>query len=294
MDKASSNIKQDFVKKGLLIVGLGFMGGSLAKGLRKQGFDKPIYGLDINPQAIKKGIELGVINRGWSDYEKVPWEEIDFVILASPVGTFEKIAQKLKDKITPQTTVSDLGSTKRLVYRMEEILGPRFVGAHPIAGTEKSGVEHSIDNLYEGKKLIITPTSETDKNHLQRVVNLWKFLKTEIEFMSPELHDYIFGVVSHLPHAVAFALVDTLRAMSNENIDLFKYPGAGFKDFTRIAASDPVMWRDIFIANKDNMLKAIEHFKRSLEKLENLIKEEKREDLKEYLNEISILRRNLD
>ncbi len=294
MDKASSNIKQDFVKKGLLIVGLGFMGGSLAKGLRKQGFDKPIYGLDINPQAIKKGIELGVINRGWSDYEKVPWEEIDFVILASPVGAFEKIAQKLKDKITPQTTVSDLGSTKRLVYRMEEILGPRFVGAHPIAGTEKSGVEHSIDNLYEGKKLIITPTSETDKNHLQRVVNLWKFLKTEIEFMSPELHDYIFGVVSHLPHAVAFALVDTLRAMSNENIDLFKYPGAGFKDFTRIAASDPVMWRDIFIANKDNMLKAIEHFKRSLEKLENLIKEEKREDLKEYLNEISILRRNLD
>ncbi len=270
------------------------MGGSLAKGLRKQGFDKPIYGLDINPQAIKKGIELGVINRGWSDYEKVPWEEIDVVILASPVGTFEKIAQKLKDKITPQTTVSDLGSTKRLVYRMEEILGPRFVGAHPIAGTEKSGVEHSIDNLYEGKKLIITPTSETDKNHLQRVVNLWKFLKTEIEFMSPELHDYIFGVVSHLPHAVAFALVDTLRAMSNENIDLFKYPGAGFKDFTRIAASDPVMWRDIFIANKDNMLKAIEHFKRSLEKLENLIKEEKREDLKEYLNEISILRRNLD
>ena len=285
---------EGFVNKALLIVGLGFMGGSLAKGLRKRGFEKPIYGLDINPDAIKVGKEIGVIDDGWSDYDKVPWEEIDFVVLASPVGTFERIANQLKDRIERNTTVSDLGSTKRLVYRLEKIL-PTFVGAHPIAGTEKSGVIHSVDNLYEGKKLIITPTKETDKYHLQRVENLWKFLGAKIEYMSPELHDFVFGAVSHLPHAVAFALVDALRELSQEgNIDLFEYPGAGFKDFTRIAASDPTMWRDIFLENKDNLLRSIRAFKNSLERLERLVENGEGKELREYLNEISLLRRSLD
>jgi len=285
---------EEFFKGSLLIVGLGFMGGSLAKALKKHGFNKPIYGIDINPKAVQLGKKLGVIDNGWTAYKEVPWEEIDTVILASPVGTFESIAKQLKEHIGKDTTVSDLGSTKRLVYKMEKLLGTRFVGAHPIAGTEKSGVEHSIDNLYEGKKLIITPTENTDKFHLKKVERLWKQLGANVEYMSPELHDYIFGVVSHLPHAVAFALVDTLRIMSNEEVNLFNYPGAGFKDFTRIAASDPTMWRDIFLENKDYVLEAIENFKRSLSTLEQLIKEGKKEELRKFLNEISLLRRNLD
>ena len=283
-----------FIEGSLLIIGLGFMGGSLAKSLRKKGFKNPIYGLDVNPKAIEKGKELKVIDEGWTSYKSVPWEEIDTVILASPVGTFEKIANQLKGYVKEETTVSDLGSTKRLVYRMEDILGNRFVGAHPIAGTEKSGVEHSIDNLYEGKKLIITPTERTDTRHLKKVESLWKFVGAKVEYMSPELHDYIFGVVSHLPHAVAFALVDTLRLMSDDRVNLFKYPGAGFKDFTRIAASDSTMWRDIFLENRDKVLEAIDTFKSSLNTLENLIKEGKREELKRFLDEISLLRRNLD
>ena len=270
------------------------MGGSLARELKRKGFSKPIYGLDINPRAIESGKALGVIDEGWNSYNSVPWEGIDFVIISTPVRTFADIARQLKDRITPGTTVSDLGSTKRLVYKMESILGGKFVGAHPIAGTEKSGVENSVDNLYGGKKLIITPTEKTEKQHLKRVEDLWKFVGAKIEFMSPELHDYIFGVVSHLPHAVAFALVDTLRLMSDRNVDLFTYPGAGFKDFTRIAASDPVMWRDIFLENKDNVLKAIENFKSSLETLSKLIKEEKEEELTKFLDEISYLRRNMD
>jgi len=280
--------------KGLLIVGLGFMGGSLARELKKKGFSKPIYGLDIAKDPIEVGKEIGVIDDGWTDYDRVPWEDIDFIVLASPVGTFEDIALQLKDRIRGNTTVSDLGSTKRLVYRLEKIL-PTFVGAHPIAGTEKSGVIHSIDNLYEGKKLIITPTERTDKYHLQRVENLWRFIGAKVEYMSPELHDFVFGAVSHMPHAVAFALVDALRELSQEgNINLFKYPGGGFKDFTRIAASDPTMWRDIFLDNKDNLLKTLKAFKSSIERLEKLVEEGKKEKLKEYLNEISLLRRSLD
>jgi len=285
---------EDFVKRGLLIVGLGFMGGSLAKGLKKKGFDKPILGLDINPEAINIGRNIGVIEEGWTDYERVPWKDIDFVILASPVGTFESIAERLKGRIEKDTTVSDLGSTKRLVYKLEKVI-PTFVGAHPIAGTEKSGVIHSIENLYEDKKLIITPTERTDKYHLWKVERLWKFLGSKIEYMSPELHDFVFGAVSHLPHAVAFALVDALRELSEEGkIDLFKYPGAGFKDFTRIAASDPTMWRDIFLENRDYLLKSVRAFKNSLGRLERLIEEGKGKELREYLNEISFLRRNLD
>ncbi|NPB05662.1 MAG: prephenate dehydrogenase [Aquificae bacterium] len=282
-----------FSAEGILIVGLGFMGGSLAKALKKRGFSGPVFGLDVNPEAVERGKKLGVVDGGWTDYDSVPWKDVDFVILASPVRTFEAIARNLKGRLKKEATVSDLGSTKRLVYRLEEVLGPRFVGAHPIAGTEKSGVEHARADLYEGKKLIITPTERTDPFHLERVKNLWTFLGSKVEFMSPELHDFVFGVVSHLPHAVAFALVDTLRALSGE-VDLFKYPGAGFKDFTRIAASDPTMWRDIFLENKDNLLKSIESFKNSLERLEKLIKEERAEELKEYLNEISVLRRGLD
>jgi len=285
---------EGFIENGLLIVGLGFMGGSLSKELKKKGFNKTIYGLDINPTAIEIGQNLGVIDKGFTEYEKVPWDEIDFVVLASPVGTFETIAKLLKGFVNGKTTVSDLGSTKRLVYKMEKIIGSNFVGAHPIAGTEKSGVIYSVDNLFEGKKVIITPTVDTDKYHLQRVENLWKFIGAKIEYMSPELHDFIFGVVSHLPHAVAFALVDTLRELSDKKVNLFEYPGAGFKDFTRIAASDPTMWRDIFLNNKDNLLKSLQVFKKSLEKLEELIREEKKEELKEYLGEISLLRRSLD
>ncbi len=270
------------------------MGGSLARALKKRGFDKPVYGLDINPEAVKLGEQMGVIDGGFTDYDAVPWSEVDFVVISTPVRTFGKIAESLKGRIEGGTTVSDLGSTKRLVYRMEEVIGSNFVGAHPIAGTEKSGVVHSVDNLYEGKKLIITPTEKTDRKHLERVKELWEFLGSKVEFMSPELHDYIFGVVSHLPHAVAFALVDTLRAMSSEEVNLFEYPGAGFKDFTRIAASDPTMWRDIFLENRDNLLKAIREFKNSLGVLEKLVEGGKEEELREYLGEISLLRRNLE
>jgi len=268
------------------------MGGSLARALREGGFEGKIYAVDADPGAIKKGKELKVIDEGFTDYDAVPWEEVDLVVVATPVGAFKSVARALKDRLKPDATVTDLGSTKGLVYEMENLLGGRFVGAHPIAGTEKSGVEHSRADLYRNKKLIITPTEKTDPEHLKRVKELWKRLGAKIELMSPELHDFVFGVVSHLPHAVAFALVDTLRSMSKE-VNLLDYPGAGFKDFTRIAASDATMWKDIFLENKQNLLKSIREFKSALERLEQLVEEGKEEELKNHLREISSLRRSL-
>ena len=279
----------------VLIVGVGFMGGSFAKALRKHGFTGKIYGYDINPESIEKAKALGVIDDGTTNLPEVKNFNPSLVMLSSPVRTFERIAQELKNYISSDTVVTDQGSVKgNLVYRLEEILGSRYVGGHPIAGTEKSGVEHSIAELYEGKKIILTPTERTDVKALGLVRELWEELGGEVEYMTPELHDYVFGVVSHLPHAVAFALVDTLIKLSKPDVDLFKYPGGGFKDFTRIAKSDPVMWRDIFLANKENVLLAIEGFINSLRELERLIKEEREEELTEFLKEVKTKRMEID
>ena len=279
----------------ILIVGVGFMGGSFAKALRKRGFKGKIYGYDINPESIKKAKSLGVIDEGTTNLSDVAAFNPSLVMLSSPVRTFEGIAKELKKYISPKAIVTDQGSVKgELVYRLEEILGSRYVGGHPIAGTEKSGVEHSLEDLYEGNRVILTPTEKTDIVALRTVRELWEFVGGRVEYMTPELHDYVFGVVSHLPHAVAFALVDTLIRLSKPEIDLFKYPGGGFKDFTRIAKSDPVMWRDIFLANKENLLLAIEGFISSLRELVRLIKEEREEELTEFLREVKTKRMEVD
>lgn len=279
----------------VLIVGVGFMGGSFAKALRRRGFTGKIFGYDINPESIKKAKEHKVIDEGTTDLSRIKEFNPSLIMLSSPVRTFEPIAKELKKYISPKAVVTDQGSVKgELVYKLEEILGSRYVGGHPIAGTEKSGVEHSLDNLYEGKKVIITPTEKTDVKALGIVRELWEDLGAEVEYMSPELHDYVFGIVSHLPHAVAFALVDTLIKLSKPGVDLFKYPGGGFKDFTRIAKSDPVMWRDIFLENKENVLLAIEGFVNSLRELARLIKEEREEELTEFLKEVKTKRMEID
>ncbi len=278
----------------LLIIGVGFMGGSFALALRRGGFEGSIYGIDIKQETIERAKAMGVIEEGGTDLHLVEKFSPRFVVLASPVRTFRSIGRALREYIDRETVITDLGSVKgRLVFELEDILGDRFVGSHPIAGTEKSGVEHSFGELFEGKKVVITPTDRTDREALDEVVGLWKLTGGKVEFMDPMLHDWVFGAVSHLPHAVAFALIDALIEMSDE-VDLFKYPGAGFKDFTRIAGSDPVMWRDIFLENKENVLKAIDVYSQSLKRLGDLIENEDEEALTEYLREAKQRRLSLE
>jgi prephenate dehydrogenase len=278
----------------LLIIGTGFMGGSLALSLRDAGFEGRIYGLDIDPGAVEKAERLGVVDRGFTDYRPLKGIEVSMVVMATPVRTFRDIALKLRDLIGEETVVTDLGSVKGdLVYDLETLLGPRFVGGHPIAGTEKSGVENSVRGLFRGRKVIVTPTDRTDGEALRKVVDLWKRVGGVVEFMDPHLHDRVFGAVSHLPHAVAFALIDAIEKLSEE-VDLFRYPGGGFKDFTRIAASDPIMWRDIFLENKDNVLRAMEVYMGSLKHLMDLIGRGEEEELTEFLKEAKTRRLSLE
>jgi prephenate dehydrogenase len=260
------------------------MGGSFSLAVKSR-LGCSTFGIDINPEAIKKGKELGVIDEGSTQMLALKDFEPDLVVLAVPVGAFEQVARGLKEVLDEKVLITDLGSVKgRLVYMMEDFFGEHFVGGHPIAGTEKSGVQYSNPELFKNKRVVLTPTERTDRLALQKVKLMWEKLDAFVEFMDPFVHDVVFGAVSHLPHAVAFALMDAMENLSKKtNIDLFLYPGGGFRDFTRIAASDPVMWRDIFLENRENLLWAIDEFIQSLEKLKGLIEEGKKEELIEYL-----------
>jgi len=263
----------DWNFKEVCIVGLGLIGGSFALNLRLKGFPGKITAVDINPEAIEKGIELEVIDSGSIKHSIA--ESADLIVLATPVGAYENVLKQLKPFISRDAIVSDLGSVKgHLVYKCEEILKgvAPFVGGHPIAGTEKSGVENVVENLFEGAKFIITPTENTDKIAMEKVANLWRRLGSEIVVMDPYHHDRVFAAVSHLPHVVAYSIVDAIDKLSKElSTDLFQLTGGGFRDFTRIAMSDPVMWRDICIENRENLLSALKTFRESIEKVEKLI-----------------------
>lgn len=275
------------------IIGVGFMGGSFALACKEE-FQCQVFGVDINPKAIEKGKALGVIDEGAINIEGLKAFDPELVVIATPVRSFEAIGKALRDIISPSCIVSDLGSVKgRLVYLMEDLLGGRFVGGHPIAGTEKAGVENAIKDLFKSKRFILTPTAKTDPLAKEKIRKLWESLKSVVEEMDPYFHDFVFGAVSHLPHAIAFALIEALSELSKD-VDLFKYPGAGFKDFTRIAASDPIMWRDIFLENKGEVIRAIETYEGALKRLKELIQEEKIEELQNYLSVASQRRRSLE
>ncbi|MFN7064644.1 MAG: prephenate dehydrogenase [Aquificaceae bacterium] len=277
----------------IAIIGVGFIGGSFALAC-KEAFDCQVFGVDINPRAIEKAKELCVIDEGSTKIEDIRAFDPQLIIIATPVRTFEGIGKALAVLIDNRCMVSDLGSVKgKLVYLMENLLSDRFVGGHPIAGTEKAGVENALRDLFKGKRFVITPTPRTNPYAKEMVKKLWEGLGSLVEEMDPYLHDFIFGAVSHLPHAVAFALIEAIERLSKE-VNLFRYPGGGFRDFTRIAASDPIMWRDIFLENKHELLRAIETFEESLGKLKELIEKEKVEELKEYLSLASQKRRALE
>ena len=274
------------------VIGVGFMGGSFALAC-KEATGCEVFGVDINPLAINRAKELMVIEEGSTDIRDMKDFEPELVVLATPVRTFKGIGEALKELLPSSCLVSDLGSVKgHLVYMLEELLGNRFVGGHPIAGTEKAGVENAFKDLFKGKRFILTPTEKTDPEAKEKVRSLWKLIGSVVEEMDPYFHDFVFGAVSHLPHAVAFALMEAIERMSKD-IDLFKYSGGGFKDFTRIAGSDPIMWRDIFLENSKNVLQAIDVFVKALMELRSLIEDSSEEKLTAYLSKASMRRREI-
>ncbi|MGC8868319.1 MAG: prephenate dehydrogenase [Sulfurihydrogenibium sp.] len=282
--------------KGILIIGLGLIGGSLALGLKREGYKGKIYGYDLNENRVKTALELKAVDEGFNSLENIPWESVDLVVLSTPVKTFLDIAKTIKPFLNQDTVVSDVGSVKGdLVLKIHEVLKPHtFVGVHPIAGTEKEGIENAKPDLFKNARLILTPIGE-DTEKVEKVEKLWKDLGSRTEVMDPHLHDFVFASVSHLPHAIAFSLVDSLITLSKESgIDLFKYPGGGFRDFTRIAASSPTIWKDIFLENKENLIHTLDTFLQSVQKLKDAIEKEDENKIIEILSESREKRLSID
>jgi prephenate dehydrogenase len=225
---------------------------------------------------LKTAVTMGAIDRYVAD-AKEGVRDADLVVLATPVDTYERHLKEWASCLKPGAIVSDVGSVKgELVEQSERLVpaGVHFVGAHPIAGKEKTGVAAASENLFTGMRCILTPTKQTNQQALERVRTLWQEAGSIVLDVDPHLHDKLLGAVSHLPHVAAFALMDALIAIRAElpSLDLAGHSGGGLRDTTRIAASSPEMWRDIFLWNRDNIVAFIEAYERSLGDLKRLIR----------------------
>lgn len=259
------------------IVGVGLIGGSLGMILKRKGLADRVVGVGRRVENLKKAVELGAIDHYVVDSTEGV-READLVVLATPVDTYERHLKEWASCLKAGAIVTDVGSVKGpLVEQAEAALphGVHFVGAHPIAGKEKTGVVAGTPQLFTGARCIITPTKTTDPEALERVRALWRETGSVVMEMDPYEHDKILGAVSHLPHVAAFALTNALidlRERLIPSLDLAGHSGGGLRDTTRIAASSPEMWRDIFLWNRDNIVACIEAYERSLARLKQLIK----------------------
>ena len=255
------------------LIGCGLMGGSFALALKRAGLVKRVVGYSKSPSTTERARQMGVIDVE-APSALLAVSGADIVLLAVPVSASEATFKAIRHLITPSTLVMDVGSTKHdVVDAARRVLKDNvgcFVPAHPITGKEVSGVEHVDANLYTGKQVILTPIERTYTVQLQKAVAVWTALGCNVLQMSPQAHDAAYAAVSHLPHLLAFALINSVAGQA-QGMDYLSLAGPGFRDFTRIAASDPKMWRDILLANKEELLAQSKAFQKTLQSLERLI-----------------------
>jgi len=257
----------------LVVIGVGLIGGSLARVLRLKGEVGEIVGVGRGAANLQRAVEIGVIDSYTHD-PVAAVEGADMVFLAIPVCSIAAMTARIAPALAQGCVVTDGGSVKgEVVAACEQLMPPGtfFVGGHPIAGTERSGVDASFSTLYEGKRCIITPTPDTDQTALDKVVRMWKCAGSEVVIMDVAKHDRVLAAISHLPHMVAYALVNAVGDYDRFDESILKYTAGGFKDFTRIASSDPVMWRDIAMMNRESVLELMDFFAGYLAELRRLV-----------------------
>ncbi|KAF1053076.1 MAG: 3-phosphoshikimate 1-carboxyvinyltransferase [Stenotrophomonas maltophilia] len=257
----------------LVVVGLGLIGGSFAKGIREAGLFEEVVGVDRDAESRRLAVELGVVDRCEVSLQDA-CREADVIQLAVPILAMEKVLAELAGYDLGHAVLSDVGSAKGNVVRAARAafgeMPARFIPGHPIAGSERSGVEAANAELFRRHKVILTPSEGADADALALIDQLWRALGADVEHMQVEHHDQVLAATSHLPHLLAFGLVDSL-AKRNENLEIFRYAAGGFRDFTRIAGSDPVMWHDIFLANREAVLRTLDVFREDLDALREAI-----------------------
>lgn len=278
------------------IIGVGLIGGSLARVLKANGIAGRIIGAGRSRQSLELALRLGVID-DMGQGAKHAVEDADLVVLASPVGSFEAIIREVGPHLKKGAVLTDVGSVKGAMVKMIEDAIPRgvhYVPAHPIAGKEKFGVAESTETLFRGAKCIITPTERTDAQALNKVRELWTAAGANVLLMEPGLHDKIFAAVSHMPHVAAFAMMCAVAELNTGKEDYLNFSGGGFKDFTRIAASSPEIWRDICLMNSENVVQMIDRYVFALNRFKRELIAKDAKKLEEHLKLASDARRGLE
>ena len=255
------------------LIGCGLMGGSFALALKRAGLVKRVVGYSKSPHTTERARQLGVIDAGVSS-AMMAVSGSDIVLLAVPVSATESTLRAIRPLLGPDTLIMDVGSTKcDVVDAARRMLGDEvgtFVPCHPITGKEVSGVDHADSDLYVGRQVILTPLEETLTTRLNKAEAVWTALGSHVVQMSPQMHDATYAAVSHLPHLLAFAFMNSIAGQENGQ-KYMSLAGPGFRDFTRIAASDPQMWRDILIANREELLLQSKKFQEALQSFDELI-----------------------
>ena len=245
------------------LLGIGLIGSSMAHAMRRAGLAAHIAGYARSPETLEKANSIGFAD-GLHDAPEMAVREADFVVLATPIGAFGELAKEIAPHLKPGAIVSDVGSVKSAVIRDVSPhipAGVHFVPAHPIAGTEQSGPEAGFPELFDGRWCVLTPTPETNAQAVETVKTFWRRCGSEVEIMDAKHHDLVLGITSHLPHLIAYNIVGTAADLEQvTQSEVIKFSAGGFRDFTRIAASDPTMWRDVFLNNREALLEMLARF----------------------------------
>ncbi len=281
--------------KKITIIGVGLIGGSIARTIKEKDKTIEITGIGRNKLNLEKAKELNIIDKYFLNAEGAI-ADADLIILATPVKTIPEIISKIEPHVKTGVIITDAGSSKAYIVNSIENLKSKkflFVGSHPMAGSEKIGVVNSRSDLFINSVCFVTKTKQTDPYALNKIKNFWKVLGANIVEISPDEHDDIVALTSHLPHLIATSLVDLVKEQEDKNRNILTGIGNGFRDTTRIASSDPVMWRDIFISNKKCILKKINDLRLELFRIETLIQMEDTEELFHKFSESKKYRDNL-
>ena len=259
--------------KKIVICGVGLIGGSLALALRKNGYKGRIVGLERNREILSRAYALGIVDDAGSPMDET-FRGADLLVLSVPVAQTGNVLKMVMPYLSAEMVVTDTGSTKTDVIAVaREVLAEkidRFVPAHPIAGREMNGPDAAIDDLFAGKKTVITALSENRKDDIEKIAGLWEQGGSIIHYLSPDDHDSVFATVSHMPHLLAYGLVDYVANHAKSDL-FFQYAASGFRDFTRIASSSPEMWRDITLANRTHLLTEMDAYLEELKNMRDLV-----------------------
>lgn len=278
------------------LIGFGLIGGSIARGAKAQGLAGEIVATARSPETRARVRELGIVDRV-VDTNAEAVKDADLVILSIPVGACGPVAEEIAPHLKPGAIISDVGSVKSAVVRDMAPYLPdnvHFVPAHPVAGTENSGPDSGFAELFNNRWCILTPPNGTDAAAVEKLAEFWRALGANVETMTPEHHDLVLAVTSHLPHLIAYTIVSTAEELEGvTRSEVLKFSAGGFRDFTRIAASDPTMWRDVFLNNKDAVLEMLGEFQEDLSKLTRAIRRGDGEALFDHFTRTRAIRRGI-